>query len=44
MLFNYLLLTVMRFSNTFTKTKSTGAFKETLGWWSLIFSKRKLNL
>jgi GT2 family glycosyltransferase len=40
-----LLLTIIRFSNTFTTTKPKEPFTEaigrTIGWWSLIFSKPK---
>jgi GT2 family glycosyltransferase len=43
-----ILLTIIRFSNTFTTTKPKEAFTEALGrtagWWSLIFSKPELNL
>lgn len=40
-----ILLIVIRFSNTFTTTKSKQAFTEafgrTVGWWSLLFNKPK---
>lgn len=43
-----LLLIMIRFSNTFTTPKHKEAFTEalgrTIGWWSLIFSKPKLDL
>lgn len=42
-----ILLTIIRFSNTFTTLKRKEAFTEalgrTIGWWSLIFSKPKLS-
>jgi GT2 family glycosyltransferase len=41
-----ILLTIIRFSNTFTSSKKKRAFTEsigrTVGWWSLIFSKPKV--
>jgi GT2 family glycosyltransferase len=41
-----ILLTIIRFSNTFTSSKKKQAFTEsigrTVGWWSLIFSKPKI--
>jgi GT2 family glycosyltransferase len=41
-----ILLTIIRFSNTFTTSKKKEAFTEslgrTVGWWSLIFSKPKM--
>jgi hypothetical protein len=40
-----ILLTLIRFSNTFTTAKKAEAFTEalgrTLGWWSLFLSKPK---
>lgn len=43
-----IVLIMIRFSNTFTTSKRKEAFTEalgrTIGWWSLIFSKPKLNL
>lgn len=42
-----ILLTMIRFSNTFTATKKKVAFTEALGrvigWWSLVFNKPKIN-
>lgn len=42
-----LLLTIIRFSNTFTsyekKAAFTEAFGRTVGWWSLLFNKPKIN-
>jgi GT2 family glycosyltransferase len=41
-----ILLTMIRFSNTFTSSKKKQAFTESIGrivgWWSLIFSKPKM--
>jgi GT2 family glycosyltransferase len=41
-----ILLTIIRFSNTFTSSKKKQAFTEsigrTVGWWSLIFNKPKI--
>ena len=43
-----ILLTIIRFINTFTTTKKKAAFTEaigrTVGWWSLIFNKPKATL
>lgn len=43
-----ILLTIIRFSNTFTTTKRKQAFTEalgrTVGWWSLLWDKPTLNL
>ncbi|PZX92581.1 glycosyltransferase family 2 protein [Flavobacterium aquariorum] len=43
-----ILLTIIRFSNIFNTKKRTAAFTEalgrTVGWWSLIFSKPKIQL
>jgi GT2 family glycosyltransferase len=43
-----ILLTLIRFSNTFTSVKKEEAFTEaigrTLGWWSLCFKKPKTNI
>jgi GT2 family glycosyltransferase len=40
-----ILLTLIRFSNTFTTSKRKQAFTEamgrTIGWWSLVFNKPK---
>jgi GT2 family glycosyltransferase len=42
-----ILLTLIRFSNTFTTTKKKEAFTEaigrTIGWWSLLVNKPKIN-
>jgi hypothetical protein len=42
-----LLLTLIRYSNTFTTAKKKEAFTEalgrTVGWWSLVFNKPKIN-
>lgn len=43
-----ILLTLIRFSNTFTSAKKAEAFAETLGrtvgWWSLLIHKPKMNI
>lgn len=43
-----ILLTLIRFSNTFTSDKKAEAFTEalgrTLGWWSLLIHKPKINI
>ena len=43
-----IILTIIRFINTFTTTKKKAAFTEaigrTVGWWSLIFNKPKATL
>jgi hypothetical protein len=42
-----ILLTFIRFTNTFTTHKKKEAFTEalgrTIGWWSLLWNKPKLN-